>query len=71
MKKKANMMYQIEWSYPSSTNAKTFGFYDQGCYTVSKTDNIKPPKGLAGFATIEQARAYAETLGLPKSQFSK
>jgi hypothetical protein len=52
----------VEWSYPTSTNAKRFGFHDTGCWTVQLTKGIRPPKATAGFKTREEAMAHAETM---------
>lgn len=58
--------YDVGYSYPSSSNAKRFGFYETGCYTVSILEGIKPPRAIAGFATKEEAESHGETLGIPK-----
>lgn len=53
----------VEWSYATSTNAKRFGFYRTGCYTVSLTrEQGGSPKALASFAKREDAVKLAQTL---------
>ena len=52
---------RIEYSYPTSANAERFG-YRNGCYCVELQDGIKPPKAIAGFATIEAAEVFAASL---------
>lgn len=56
---------RVEWSYATSINAERFGFGQSGCFTVATvkyTPTMRPPKPLAGFATLNEARAYAESL---------
>ena len=52
----------VSYSYPTSPNAKKYGFYKTGCYTVETITDEKPPKSLAAFATKKEAVAFAETL---------
>ena len=61
----------VEFSYPTSDNAKRFGFYSTGCYTVETVTGIKPPKSLAGFKTRAEALAHAKTIDLPWSKCFK
>lgn len=56
------MKKTVEYSYPSSTNAKKFGFYNEGCYSVELMDGIKPPKAIAAFKTKAEAINHAEAL---------
>ncbi len=61
----------VGWSYPTSSNAKKFGFQKTGCWTVSReyshdTKSI-PPDALAGFASREEALAAARKMELPWS----
>lgn len=64
MKANNHLKKQVEYSYPTSTNAKKFGFYNDGCYTVELYDSlyISTPKALTAFKTKEEAVAFAETL---------
>lgn len=52
----------VDWSYPTSTNAKKFGFHDQGCYTVSIGARSEPLKAIAGYADRAEAIKHAESL---------
>jgi hypothetical protein len=63
MKTKHNFK-SIEWSYPTSTNANKFGFANDGCYTVEMVDSFgnNLPKAIKGFATLDEAINYANTL---------
>lgn len=58
------MKKSIEYSYPTSTNAKKFGFYNDGCYTVELHDAVRQstPKAIKGFKTKAEAAIFAETL---------
>lgn len=62
---------EIGWSYPTSPNAKRFGF-KQGCFTVSTVDYVngtpKPPKAVAGFATLKEAIEFLATMKQPLSR---
>lgn len=60
----------IGYSYPSSTNASKFGFAKVGCFSVEILTRNSIPKALKGFATIEEARAFAETLNHPWGKYS-
>lgn len=55
----------VEWSYPTSDNAKRFGFYKTGCYTLHIANNAFVPfdghKTVAGFKTIAEAKAMGNT----------
>ena len=50
---------QINWSYPSSTNAEKFGFGREGCFTFETSKDGKPPVAHAGFSTLEKAKEFA------------
>lgn len=56
----------VEWSYATSDNAKRFGFYKTGCYTVDlrlrSGGRIEGETPLAGFATKSEALQYANGL---------
>lgn len=54
---------KIEWSYPSSPNAKKLGFGKHGCFSVqlAKPGGYKG-KALRGFMTLAEAEEYAVTL---------
>jgi hypothetical protein len=60
----------VEYSYPTSDNAKRFGFYQTGCYTV-EIKTLTRSKAVAGFAKIEEAKAYAEKLPGEWSTFTR
>ena len=50
---------QIQWSYPTSENAKSMGFEKTGCWTVSFFPKHGYPKAQAGFDTVVEAIAFA------------
>ena len=54
----------ICWSYPTSINAKRYGFYNTGCWTVELIDSrgYNLPKSVKGFAKLNDAKEYADTL---------
>lgn len=57
----------VEWSYPTSTNAKRFGF-PKGCWTVSLekfANGAFTAKATAGFATRDEAVNAAAALPEP------
>lgn len=54
----------VEFSYPTSTNAKNLGFHKTGCWTVETREGLAPPKAVNGFLKKEDAIAYAESLSL-------
>ena len=60
---------EISWSYPTSPNARTFGFYKTGCYSVAMV-NIASEFHLAGFATFAEAKAHADSMPYPYSHYS-
>lgn len=62
---------RIEWSYPSSGNATRFGLANYGCYTVETVAGNEPPSAVAGFLTLAEARAHAETLPFPWDRYTK
>lgn len=62
---------RVEWSYPTSTNAVSLGFSKDGCYSVELITGHEVPKVIAGFDTIEAARAHAETLPEPWDRLTK
>lgn len=55
---------RVQYSYRTSPHAERFGFKNSGCYTVETVKPGKPGKGVAAFATLEEARAYAN--GMPQ-----
>lgn len=57
------------FSYPTSINAKRFGFYETGCYTVELIDHLgwDTPKALKGFLNKEDAIRYADSLQMSYS----
>jgi len=54
----------LDWSYPTSSNATRFKF-KAGCWTVSENRYGHVPFALRGFATREEAIAFASTLVMP------
>jgi hypothetical protein len=55
----------VSYSYPTSTNAKKFGHYKTGCYTISLHEGVNVPKHIAAFSTKEEAIKEAEKLSHP------
>lgn len=53
---------EVGWSYPTSDNAKQFGFYKTGCWTVSLAFTMFPPKAVKAFASESDATVFAESL---------
>lgn len=39
----------VQWSYPTSDNAKQFGFFRTGCWTLETIEGNNPPEALQGF----------------------
>ena len=62
---------RVDYSYPTSTNATRFGFGKTGCYTVETVKHPQPPKAVAGFSTLDEARAHAETLPCPWDRLTR
>lgn len=60
----------VSYSYPTSTNAKRFGFYRSGCYTVGVMNGHQPARNELGFATSEEAFAHAGRLPIPFNRYS-
>ena len=59
--------YSVDWSYPTSTNAKRFNFPILGCWTVSRTNRnrkgeIMPPVAISGHARKDDAEQAAQAL---------
>ena len=59
----------IDWSYPTSENASSFGFKSKGCFTVSKnfghSTKSRPPQAISGHATREEAVVVARNVEAP------
>jgi hypothetical protein len=55
----------VGWSYPTSDNAKRFGFYDTGCWTVCTSTDNGIPAPLSGHADKVDAVKAAESLPFP------
>ena len=56
---------QVEWSYPSSTNAVAMGFGKVGCWTVETVEyspGPNQPEAVKGFTNSFDANDYAEAL---------
>ena len=57
------MIYKsVEFSYPTSSNAKKMGFNKTGCWTVETRESGKAGKAIKGFLTREEAISHAETM---------
>jgi len=54
----------VDWSYPSSENASRFGFAKTGCWTVKTRAAGSIGGAVAGFATANEALAFARGLGI-------
>lgn len=52
----------VEWAYPTSDNARKFGFAKTGCWTVETQIGIEPPKALAGYVDRQSALKHAVSL---------
>lgn len=59
----------VEWSYPSSDNAKRFGFAKTGCYTLHTANGELVPfdghKTVSGHATLAEAKKAGEAFPYP------
>lgn len=62
-----NLFKRVEWAYATSDNARRFGFDRQGCWVVETVERSRcagggqmPPCAIAGFATREEAKGFAE-----------
>lgn len=53
----------VDWSYPTSGNARRFGFVS-GCWTVATTTRGELPVYLRGFAERGEAIKFAQSLNL-------
>lgn len=62
---------QLDWSYPTSDNAKRLGFYATGCWAVGIAEYGEISKAIAGFASKDDAIAYARSLPMPFGSFWK
>lgn len=60
----------IDWSYPTSFDARQHGFEQTGCYTVSLGFTGQTEDGVKGFATFPEAQAFANTLPNPWSKYT-
>jgi len=54
----------VNYSYPTSPNADKYNKGNAG-YTVSLSNNVQPPKTLAGYLTKEEALIHARKLPNP------
>ena len=62
---------QICWAYKTSPNAERFGFVMTGCYIVQTVSSPKwMPRAIAGFATFDEAKTFAEGLGFEYSRYT-
>ncbi len=55
----SNIKKLVGWSYPSSPNARRFGFTHTGCWTVEINASKMLPVHLAGFESPEEALILA------------
>ena len=60
----------IAYAYPTSDDAKAFGFYRRGCYTVEIIEDGRPPVAVAGFLDKSGAFHHALRIDLPWSRLS-
>jgi hypothetical protein len=56
---------QLDWSYPTSGNASRLGFAATGCWTVSVSRDGAPADAVKGFASRDEAIAFARSLPMP------
>lgn len=61
----------IEWAYATSDNARAFGFYECGCWTVQLQEGQGAPRAIAGYKERSEAVAYALTLPNEWSELHK
>jgi hypothetical protein len=61
----------VDYAYPSSTTAGKYGFGRTGCYAVYERKGNQPPRSLAAFSTLDEARQYAETLTHPWDRYTR
>lgn len=55
--------YKPSYAYPSSTNAKAYGFEKEGCYHVNADRGFRPPIAVGiGYASKEDADKEAMRL---------
>ena len=59
----------VDYSYPTSPNAKKHGFGSVGCYTVSVATGHAPARAVQAFADKNAAFAFARTLPMPFHKF--
>ena len=59
----------VDYSYPTSANAKKHGFSTVGCYTVSVATGHAPARAVRAFADKTAALAFARTLPMPFHKF--
>jgi len=60
----------LAYAYPTSEDAKAFGFYQEGCYTVEVIEDGRPPVAVAGFRDKAGAFHQALRIDLPWSRLS-
>lgn len=62
------LLKSVDWSYPTSDNAKQCGKYNDGCYTISTWEPNKTFPTLytkEGYETIEEAINAAKKINIP------
>ena len=60
---------RVEYSHPTSPNAKALGFYKAGCYSIEVGEVNGSKKTVAGFVTLEDAKAFVEKLPQPWDRY--
>jgi len=61
----------VDYAYPTSTTASKFGFGRTGCYAVYERKGNQPPKAIAAFATLDEAKEHAALLPHPWDTFTR
>ncbi len=59
----------IGYAYPTSPHAKSFGFYNDGCYIV-EIDDEDGTHAISGHASFAEAKTEADKTKLPYHKYS-
>ncbi|KKT30239.1 MAG: hypothetical protein UW18_C0020G0002 [Microgenomates group bacterium GW2011_GWF1_44_10] len=59
----------VGYAYPTSPHAKTYGFYNEGCYVV-EIDDDRGKHTISGYANFAEAKTVAGETGLPFHKYS-
>lgn len=65
---------RIDYAYATSVLATQAGFADAGCFAVeiiTQRNGKQRSNLVAGFASLDQAKAKAETINLPWDRLTK